>query len=274
MPWIRNTGSRTSTGIVANAIDVVVETGDSGPITPIGINLPNDQAIRETYGSKSVALSNVTEAYDKSTPGVAQRVLAGRRRRLPGPRSGAVRAASCTPTCTRSSGTRRDGRPRAEGQPEKRAQGAFSALEEGARGSRRALLPRRSEACRTRRHPGADHDAVVRAEYEAYTRNALVQLRRVREGSADRGRPHAQPADDRPLADGEHEGHRGAARATARPTRDGRRRRSVKASAGCSPRSSGSSRKATTPAQRSCSTHTASTSIRSCATRSSTAWIS
>jgi dipeptidyl-peptidase-3 len=31
--------------------------------------------------------------------------------------------------------------------------------------------------------PTADHDAIVRAEYEAYTRNALVQLRRVREGT-------------------------------------------------------------------------------------------
>ncbi|HEY0874590.1 MAG TPA: hypothetical protein VGD94_14050, partial [Vicinamibacterales bacterium] len=31
--------------------------------------------------------------------------------------------------------------------------------------------------------PAADHDAVVRAEYEAYTRNALVQLRRMREGT-------------------------------------------------------------------------------------------
>jgi dipeptidyl-peptidase-3 len=29
----------------------------------------------------------------------------------------------------------------------------------------------------------ADQDAIVRAEYEAYTRNALVQLRRVREGT-------------------------------------------------------------------------------------------
>ena len=56
-------------GIVANAIDVVVETGDSGPVTPIGINLPNDQAIREQHGSKSVSLSNVREASDKGTPG-------------------------------------------------------------------------------------------------------------------------------------------------------------------------------------------------------------
>ena len=31
--------------------------------------------------------------------------------------------------------------------------------------------------------PAADHDNIVRAEYEAYTRNALVQLRRIREGT-------------------------------------------------------------------------------------------
>ena len=26
---------------------VVIETGDSGPVTPVGINLPNDQHVRE-----------------------------------------------------------------------------------------------------------------------------------------------------------------------------------------------------------------------------------
>ena len=31
--------------------------------------------------------------------------------------------------------------------------------------------------------PEDDHDEIVRAEYEAYARNALVQLRRVREGT-------------------------------------------------------------------------------------------
>lgn len=56
-------------GISAKAIQVVMETGDSGPVTPIGINLPNPQDIREQYGSKSVSLSNVMEAYEKaSTP--------------------------------------------------------------------------------------------------------------------------------------------------------------------------------------------------------------
>ena len=49
-----------------------------GPVTPIGINLPNDQRIREQHGSKSVSLSNVIEAYDKSTPGASARSSPGR----------------------------------------------------------------------------------------------------------------------------------------------------------------------------------------------------
>src|SRR5687767_13720884 len=56
-------------GCVANAMDLVVVCNDYGPVTPIGINLPNDQEIREKYGSKSVALSNVNEADDRSSPG-------------------------------------------------------------------------------------------------------------------------------------------------------------------------------------------------------------
>ena len=68
MPWDPKYRKPGVQGITANAIDVVIETGDSGPITPVGINLPNDQAVREQYGSKSVSLSNVNEAYDKSTP--------------------------------------------------------------------------------------------------------------------------------------------------------------------------------------------------------------
>ena len=47
MPWDPKYRKPSVPGIVANAIDVVVETGDSGPVTPIGINLPNDQSIRE-----------------------------------------------------------------------------------------------------------------------------------------------------------------------------------------------------------------------------------
>ncbi|MHC5544425.1 dipeptidyl-peptidase 3 family protein, partial [Singulisphaera rosea] len=68
MPWDKAYRKENVRGITANAIEVVVETGECGPITPIGINLPNDQQVREQYGSKSVSLSNVIEASDKSTP--------------------------------------------------------------------------------------------------------------------------------------------------------------------------------------------------------------
>ena len=68
MPYDAKYRKGSVKGIVANAIDVVMETGDSGPVTPVGINLPNDQRIREEHGSKSVSLSNVREASDNALP--------------------------------------------------------------------------------------------------------------------------------------------------------------------------------------------------------------
>jgi dipeptidyl-peptidase-3 len=73
MPWADKYKKTETVGIVANAIDAIVETGDSGPVTPIGINLPNAQDMREKYGSKSVNISNVGEAYEKSTPPLLRR---------------------------------------------------------------------------------------------------------------------------------------------------------------------------------------------------------
>ena len=51
-------------GITASVINVVAESGDSSPATPIGINLPNANWIRTEHGSKSVNLANIVEAYD------------------------------------------------------------------------------------------------------------------------------------------------------------------------------------------------------------------
>jgi dipeptidyl-peptidase-3 len=67
-PWRDDFRKPEVLGVTAKAIEVLVETGDSGPLTPVGINLPNDQAIRERFGSKSVSLVNVNEAYERSTP--------------------------------------------------------------------------------------------------------------------------------------------------------------------------------------------------------------
>jgi dipeptidyl-peptidase-3 len=54
-------------GITAKVITVVVECGDAAPSTPIGINLPNNEWIREKHGSKSVNLGNIVEALEGSS---------------------------------------------------------------------------------------------------------------------------------------------------------------------------------------------------------------
>jgi dipeptidyl-peptidase-3 len=54
-------------GVSAKVIDVVVESGDCSPTTPIGVNLPNADWIRKDYGSKSVTLGNIVYAYDESS---------------------------------------------------------------------------------------------------------------------------------------------------------------------------------------------------------------
>jgi dipeptidyl-peptidase-3 len=56
-------------GVTAKVITVSMIGGDCYPATPIGINLPNANWIREQYGSKSVTIENITEAYDKASQG-------------------------------------------------------------------------------------------------------------------------------------------------------------------------------------------------------------
>jgi len=50
-------------GVSAKVINVAILGGDCYPATPIGINLPNAEWIRERYGSKSVTIENITQAY-------------------------------------------------------------------------------------------------------------------------------------------------------------------------------------------------------------------
>jgi dipeptidyl-peptidase-3 len=53
-------------GVSARVITAAMLGGDCYPSTPIGINLPNANWIRKTYGSKSVTLENITYAYDQA----------------------------------------------------------------------------------------------------------------------------------------------------------------------------------------------------------------
>ena len=51
-------------GVTAKVINVACIGGDCFPATPIGINLPNSNWIRKEYGSKSVTIANITDAYN------------------------------------------------------------------------------------------------------------------------------------------------------------------------------------------------------------------
>jgi dipeptidyl-peptidase-3 len=184
MPWDPKYRKAEVTGVSARAIDVVVEAGDSAPMTPIGINLPNDQAIREAHGSKSVSLSNIFDAYNKSTPASLREEFswspdeAARAERwgdfaaelstnlheIVGHGSGLVEPAVAADLATR-------------------LREQYSTLEE----TRADLVALYFTADPYLVELGLlsadDHRDIVLAEYEGYARNAIVQLRRVREGT-------------------------------------------------------------------------------------------
>ncbi len=183
MPWDPSYRKEGVRGITANAIDVVVEIGDSGPITPIGINLPNDQTVREEYGSKSISLSNVIAAYDLSQPPAyraeftwdeAEHARAEQWGSLAGDLT-----VNMHEVIGHASGQLAE-RLGGNAQPFLREQ--YSALEE-ARADLVALYfiadPKLAEIGIV---DAADQADIVLAEYEAYARNAILQLRRVREG--------------------------------------------------------------------------------------------
>ena len=171
-------------GVTATAIEVVVEAGDAGPLTPIGVNLPNDQRVREAYGSKSVTLSNVTEAYEHSTTDEYRHEFAwtddefARAKRW-GAMAGEL-ATEIHEVLGHGSGRMAAG---VTAQPQELLKEQYSALEE-TRADLVALYfcadPKLVEFGIV---PADEHADVIRTEYEAFARAALVQLRRVREGT-------------------------------------------------------------------------------------------
>jgi dipeptidyl-peptidase III len=183
-PWKPEFRKPEVLGVTAKAIDVLVETGDSGPLTPVGINLPNDQSIRERYGSKSVSLVNVNEAHERATPqemrsefcwdaaeverskrwGGYSRELTTELHEVIGHGSGRM-AAHLTQT------------------PHELLKEQYSAIEE-TRADLVALyfLPD-PKLIELGLMPAEHAREIMLAEYEQFARGVLVQLRRVREGT-------------------------------------------------------------------------------------------
>jgi dipeptidyl-peptidase III len=184
MPWDPKYRKEGAHGVTANAIDVVIETGESGPISPIGINLPNDQGIRERYGSKSVSIANVNEAYDKSTLPEFRSEFSWTPEEAERAQQWSAFASELTTNMHEVIG-HGSGKidERLKGNPQGALKEQFSAIEES-RADLVALYflpdPKLVELGLVRVE---DHADVVRADYEGYARNALVQLRRVREGT-------------------------------------------------------------------------------------------
>ncbi len=171
-------------GVSAMAIEVVIEIGDSGPITPIGVNLPNDQRIREVHGSKSVSLSNVLEAYEKAMPDSYRQEFAWDDAEVERAKRWGAFASELTTeiheVLGHGSGRMAD---HIQVTPQDLLKEQYSALEE----SRADLVALHFVSdpylATIGLVPADEQQAVVQTEYEAYARNALLQLRRVRVGA-------------------------------------------------------------------------------------------
>ena len=184
MPWDPQWRRKDVKGVTARAIDVVVEAGDSAPVTPIGINLPNDQTIREVHGSKSVSLANINEAYDKSLPTSYRREFAWSEDEVTRAEKWGALAGEVTTAIHEVLG-HGSGRvaDRLNGQPQLVIKEHYSALEESRADLVALYFVGEPKVAECGLLPAEHQAEIVQTEYEAYARNALVQLRRIREGS-------------------------------------------------------------------------------------------
>ena len=184
MPWDPQWRRKDVKGVTARAIDVVVEAGDSAPVTPIGINLPNDQNIREVHGSKSVSLANINEAYDKSLPTSYRREFAWSEDEVARAEKWGAMAGEVTTAIHEVLG-HGSGRvaDRLNGQPQLVIKEHYSALEESRADLVALYFVGEPKVAECGLLPAEHQAEIVQTEYEAYARTALVQLRRIREGS-------------------------------------------------------------------------------------------
>ncbi len=171
-------------GISAKAVQVVVAAGDGGPVSMIGINLPNAADVREQYGSKSVSLSNVIEARDESTSQEARREFCWSEEELQRSLKWSSLAldleVNMHEVIGHASGRNAES---LEVDPATIIGEYYSALEE-ARADLIALWfmgnPKLVELGLVEQPDLAD---IEKTAYETYTRNALAQLRRITEGN-------------------------------------------------------------------------------------------
>jgi len=177
MPWADEFKKADVKGISARAISVICETGDVGPITPIGVNLPNEADIRQEYGSKSVNLANVVEGYNMASKG------GGAAAEFSFDAAEAARAQRWLGIVDDIHTNLHEVVGHASGQvrsdvenPAQRLGVYYSTLEEGRADLVGLYWIGHPEAIAQGLSPSRE---AALAQYEAFARNALVQLRRV-----------------------------------------------------------------------------------------------
>ena len=177
-PWEDKFKSEEFSPRVATAIHCIVESGGAAPLTPVGINLPNDPHIRADYGSKSVILSNINEAYHNArVPGYFKEFcwddeeieLAEKYETL-----GWKLEVALHEIIGHGSG-----KVQVEGDPHKYLSEYYNTLEE----TRADLVALYFLFDEKLKEIGAfENEKPAVAAYKAYARNVILQLRRIKEG--------------------------------------------------------------------------------------------
>lgn len=167
-------------GITYNIVNVAAESGDASPQTPIGVNLPNANWIRVQYGSKSVSLGNIEDAYDKASGSGLLAEFAHdeeevRMAKEHGALAGKLHTAMHE-VIGHASGKMNDG----VGQPRETLKNYASTIEEGRADLVALYFIMDQKLVDLGLMPSLE---VGKAEYDGYLRNGLLmQLRRVGEG--------------------------------------------------------------------------------------------
>ncbi len=179
-PWREEFKKQNVQPPVANVVTVVSEAGETGPLSPAGINLPNEQDIRQKYGTKSVLLFNVSAAFAGATGEKAAEEFSASEEEKARARKYRLRARNLLVAMHEVLG-HGSGKvsEKLSGDPRAYLKEYYSTLEE-ARADLVALWnftdPKLAAL------GVADQEELMRAAYDAEARQALVILNRYRQG--------------------------------------------------------------------------------------------
>jgi len=179
MPWKDQYKKQGIKPLAASFVNIVLSSGGTGPVSPIGINLPNEQMVRERYGSKSVVLNNIIDAANQSSGQVMVDEFAYDEEEKKLQLQHGTLAENMMTTLHEVLG-HASGKTMVAGDPAKYLPGYYSTLEEGRADLVALWHIWDDKLIELGAIPGKD---VARQMYNAYVRNALIlQLRRIPHG--------------------------------------------------------------------------------------------